>query len=117
MGDRNTPLTIESGRRDEPERAAARGFGCLYIVANQTFAVLAMEFGDAGPIVDDHALRFVVQADEKLVVHRPRLDGDTECIMQRHVAANADARQCTADKKIAHSSRPLYCAGPKDAPD
>lgn len=76
-----------------------------------------MEFRDSGPIIYDHARRFFVQADEKLVVHRPRLDGDTECIMQRHVAANADARQSTADKKIAHSSRSLYCAHPKGAPD
>ncbi len=72
--DRDPPPAVEPGRCDEPERATSCRIAGLCVVVGALRTVEAMTLDDAGPIVDDHARCLVVQSDEQMVVHRPRLD-------------------------------------------
>lgn len=89
--DRDPPPAVEPGRRDEPERTAPCRVAGLRVVVRALRTVDAMTLDDAGTIVDDHARRLVMRPDEQMVVHRPRLDRDTESVVQWKTAANADA--------------------------
>lgn len=69
-GDRDPALAVEPGRRDEPEGTAPCGVVGLLVVVRRVCSVAPMALGDPGTVVHDHARRFVVQPDEKMVVHR-----------------------------------------------
>ena len=100
--DRDAALAVELGRRDEAKGAALGGVVRLRVGVALPFALAPMAFGYAGAVVHDHAWRLVVQPNEEVIVRCSRLDRDAEGIVKRHVAANADARQRTADEEIVH---------------
>jgi hypothetical protein len=100
--DRDTAAAVEPGRRDEPEGAPPRRIVRARVVVGALRTLAAMPRDDTGAVVHDHAGCLVVQSDEQMVVHRPRLNGDAECVVQRKVAANANTRQRAADKEIIH---------------
>ncbi|MEG3164864.1 hypothetical protein U1701_09680 [Sphingomonas sp. PB2P19] len=102
-GDRDAAAPVELGRRHEPEGTAAGGFArSSVVVIALSLAVAVVSGGNTRAIIDNHALRFVMQTDEEMVVRRARLDGDAERVVQRHVTTNTNARQCTADEEIVH---------------
>lgn len=100
--DRDAALAVQSSRRDESEGAALGRLAGLRVVVGLAGALAPVPFGDASAVVHDHALRFVVQADEQMIVGRARLDGDAERVVKLQISTHADTGQSTADEEIVH---------------